>query len=273
MRIGVPKEIKIHEYRVGLTPASVAELVSNGHRVLVEQGAGVGSGLPDDASITDGLDALLFGTGDQQLDLQYVRLGCHAGIASVRHDRAIRLRSLNWRIGRLSRGFRDKQAPIGIGDRGRQVLADERSRSARKLGAYRRRRRGRSQRAVEHGLVNRQRSTKVVHRIGMIQRSDGEVRRGELALCEQRAEDKHRLIAALPRLDQVDSRKVSGPGHRRAALGGTLVGGGCRGIGVIRARAGDRVGQGQGNGRLCRGGRGPGHEHGQKPGGRSYDHR
>ena len=40
MRIGVPKEIKNHEYRVGLTPASVAELVAAGHHVVVETGAG-----------------------------------------------------------------------------------------------------------------------------------------------------------------------------------------------------------------------------------------
>ena len=40
MRIGVPKEIKVHEYRVGLTPESVAELVARGHSVLVESGAG-----------------------------------------------------------------------------------------------------------------------------------------------------------------------------------------------------------------------------------------
>ena len=45
MRIGVPKEIKNHEYRVGLTPQSVAELVHHGHDVLVERDAGVGSGL------------------------------------------------------------------------------------------------------------------------------------------------------------------------------------------------------------------------------------
>ena len=36
MRVGVPKEIKNHEYRVGLTPPSVAELVAAGHEVLVE---------------------------------------------------------------------------------------------------------------------------------------------------------------------------------------------------------------------------------------------
>jgi alanine dehydrogenase len=47
MRIGVPKEIKDHEYRVGLTPSSVAELVHHGHQVLVETGAGIGSGLSD----------------------------------------------------------------------------------------------------------------------------------------------------------------------------------------------------------------------------------
>jgi alanine dehydrogenase len=42
MRIGVPKEIKVHEYRVGLVPASVRELVGHGHEVRVETGAGAG---------------------------------------------------------------------------------------------------------------------------------------------------------------------------------------------------------------------------------------
>ena len=42
MRIGVPKEIKVHEYRVGLVPASVRELIHNGHDVIIEQDAGVG---------------------------------------------------------------------------------------------------------------------------------------------------------------------------------------------------------------------------------------
>ena len=44
MIIGCPKEVKEQEFRVGLTPASVAELVKNGHQVLVETDAGVGSG-------------------------------------------------------------------------------------------------------------------------------------------------------------------------------------------------------------------------------------
>src|SRR5690348_9161887 len=49
MRIGVPKEIKVHEYRVGLTPASVAELVAAGHEVVVETSAGNGIDCPDKA--------------------------------------------------------------------------------------------------------------------------------------------------------------------------------------------------------------------------------
>ena len=47
MRIGVPREIKVHEYRVGLVPASVRELVAAGHHVLVERGAGCGIGVSD----------------------------------------------------------------------------------------------------------------------------------------------------------------------------------------------------------------------------------
>jgi alanine dehydrogenase len=49
MRIGVPKEIKVHEYRVGLTPASVAELVAHGHDLFVETKAGNGIDCPDGA--------------------------------------------------------------------------------------------------------------------------------------------------------------------------------------------------------------------------------
>ncbi len=49
MLIGVPKEIKTHEYRVGLVPSSVRELVHHGHAVLVETGAGAGIGCDDEA--------------------------------------------------------------------------------------------------------------------------------------------------------------------------------------------------------------------------------
>jgi alanine dehydrogenase len=47
MHVGVPREIKIHEYRVGLTPPSVAELVARGHKVTIETGAGAGIDFTD----------------------------------------------------------------------------------------------------------------------------------------------------------------------------------------------------------------------------------
>jgi len=54
MRVGTPKEIKNHEYRVGLTPESVAELVGHGHEVLVETQAGAGIGAENAAYIEAG---------------------------------------------------------------------------------------------------------------------------------------------------------------------------------------------------------------------------
>src|ERR1700719_1498277 len=47
MRVGVPREIKVHEYRVGLVPAGVRELVAAGHEVVVESAAGGGIGVDD----------------------------------------------------------------------------------------------------------------------------------------------------------------------------------------------------------------------------------
>ncbi len=58
MRVGVPKEIKVHEYRVGLTPASVAELVAAGHQVFVQASAGDGIDCPDAAYKKAGAEIL-----------------------------------------------------------------------------------------------------------------------------------------------------------------------------------------------------------------------
>ena len=54
MLIGLPKEIKNHEYRVGLTPASVRELSHHGHQVLVQTGAGASIGLSDEQYLAAG---------------------------------------------------------------------------------------------------------------------------------------------------------------------------------------------------------------------------
>jgi alanine dehydrogenase len=54
MQIGCPKEIKPQEFRVGMTPNAVAEAVAHGHQVIIEAGAGVGSGFADAAYIAAG---------------------------------------------------------------------------------------------------------------------------------------------------------------------------------------------------------------------------
>jgi len=58
MIIGVPKEIKAQENRVGLLPSAAYQLVKRGHRVLVEKGAGVGSGYPDEEYVQAGAEVL-----------------------------------------------------------------------------------------------------------------------------------------------------------------------------------------------------------------------
>ncbi len=63
MRIGVPTETKIHEYRVGLTPSSARELAAHGHEVLVQAGAGAGIGAADAAYEKAG--ARVVGTADE----------------------------------------------------------------------------------------------------------------------------------------------------------------------------------------------------------------
>ena len=54
MKVGVPKEVKNHEYRVALTPVGVHELTQHGHEVFVQTGAGVGSQIPDEEYVAAG---------------------------------------------------------------------------------------------------------------------------------------------------------------------------------------------------------------------------
>lgn len=63
MRIGVPREIKSHEYRVGLVPGGVLVLVADGHTVLVEAGAGAGIGISDAEYVAAG--AIVMPTADE----------------------------------------------------------------------------------------------------------------------------------------------------------------------------------------------------------------
>ena len=58
MLVGVPREVKDHEYRVAITPSGVKEFVSHGHQVVVEKDAGVGSSISDDDFVAAGAKIL-----------------------------------------------------------------------------------------------------------------------------------------------------------------------------------------------------------------------
>jgi len=75
MRISVPAEIKNNEFRVAITPAGVKDLVSAGHDVMVQSGAGLGSGITDDAYSEQGAliekdAATVWATGDMILKVK-----------------------------------------------------------------------------------------------------------------------------------------------------------------------------------------------------------
>src|SRR5206468_11500797 len=63
MDVGIPRELKDHEYRVAITPVGVRELVESGHRVVVEEGAGLGSSIPDEQYVRAG--AMVVGSADE----------------------------------------------------------------------------------------------------------------------------------------------------------------------------------------------------------------
>jgi len=69
MKVGVPKEVKNHEYRVAITPAGVHEFTTRGHEVFIEHAAGVGSSIPDSEYVRAGATILpdaddVWATGD-----------------------------------------------------------------------------------------------------------------------------------------------------------------------------------------------------------------
>ena len=71
MKIGVPEEIKVHEYRVGLMPGSVRELVGAGHQVLVETQAGSGIGATDSDYLSAGAE-IMAGAGAVFADAELI---------------------------------------------------------------------------------------------------------------------------------------------------------------------------------------------------------
>ncbi|WP_370094644.1 alanine dehydrogenase [Streptacidiphilus sp. MAP12-20] len=63
MKVGIPREVKNHEYRVAITPSGVHELVRNGHEVFIENNAGVGSSIPNEEYVAAG--ATILETADE----------------------------------------------------------------------------------------------------------------------------------------------------------------------------------------------------------------
>jgi alanine dehydrogenase len=83
MKIGVPREVKTHEYRVAMTPSGVHELARNGHDVYVEAEAGLGSAIPDDEYVKAG--ATILPTADDVWDTGELILKVKEPVASEFH--------------------------------------------------------------------------------------------------------------------------------------------------------------------------------------------
>ena len=62
MKVGIPREVKNHEYRVAITPAGVHEMITHGHEVVIEKDAGVGSSITDEEFVAAG--ATIIGSAD-----------------------------------------------------------------------------------------------------------------------------------------------------------------------------------------------------------------
>jgi alanine dehydrogenase len=83
VRVGIPKEIKNHEYRVAITPAGVHELVTHGHEVVIEAGAGIGSSIADTAFV--GAGAIMLDTADAVWETSDMILKVKEPIAAEYH--------------------------------------------------------------------------------------------------------------------------------------------------------------------------------------------
>ncbi|MGN9806264.1 alanine dehydrogenase [Micromonospora sp. L32] len=83
MKVGIPREVKNHEYRVAITPAGVNEFTRHGHEVFVESGAGVGSTISDDEFAAAG--AKILGTADEVWDAAELVLKVKEPIAEEYH--------------------------------------------------------------------------------------------------------------------------------------------------------------------------------------------
>jgi alanine dehydrogenase len=120
MKIGIPREIKNHEYRVAITPSGAHELVRNGHQVVLEAGAGVGSAIPDEDFAAAGAKILptaddVWAEGDMILKVkepiaeEYHRMRSGQVLFTYRS----RTRPSSWRTGRCRYSPRCRRSRAG----------------------------------------------------------------------------------------------------------------------------------------------------------------
>ncbi|MEW1913424.1 alanine dehydrogenase [Kitasatospora sp. NPDC085895] len=83
MKVGIPREVKNHEYRVAITPAGVHELVRNGHEVFIEDNAGLGSSIPNEEYVAAG--ATILPTADEVWETADLLLKVKEPIAEEYH--------------------------------------------------------------------------------------------------------------------------------------------------------------------------------------------
>jgi alanine dehydrogenase len=114
MLVGVPKEIKENEYRVGIVPSTVHELTENGHQVVIEKQAGTGAGFGDADYKTAGAE--IVSDGDAVFARAELIVKVKEPLATERSIIAMRVpgRDLEGRLGRCDQFSFDAQRKISV---------------------------------------------------------------------------------------------------------------------------------------------------------------
>ena len=196
-------------------------------------------------------DNLLFARARQvHVDLKDVRVGDEPCIPAIASELPIRTRRFHRRVGRPACAGSCEHTSIRSGHARGQVMVDHLPSGTRHLVTDAGDGDVGPRDTIEQRLFDRHCGAKVVERVGVIERAEGEVGGGELSLGQQRAEHEDRLIAALPRLGDVHPGPVARPCLGDALCRLALRRSAAAGIRVLRAGTRDRV-------RQCQRGSGP----------------
>ena len=250
---GGPPQLRPRADRRGLERARIRRL--RGRRRHVRQGVGALEVDPHqlvqldarDRLVALGADLPLAHLGELHVDCQHVRVRLEPSVTPPRRAAQVLVGRGHGGVGRVPRRLRLEHLAVGARRGQRQIRREplaikSRDRLADPGGLDRRRRPG----AIEDRLLDGEHRAEVVGRVRVVERVDAEVLQTEPALREERAEDEDRLIASLPRLDDVDPWEVAGPGLLEP-LGRLLAAGlRCPHGRVVHERHGDRLRERQG---------------------------